>query len=244
MVNKKLYENYHKHLRLQKKVIGVNDFTYRNILSSIDKYIPKYGTVLDIGSATGTISFYLANRGLNVTGLELSKNAVKYANLNKSKLHINNVNFINSSIERYRVTSKYSLITCFEVLEHIKYDKIILRKIRGAMNKESILAISVPSKNAPLYRLGLLRTFDHKVGHLRRYSMVDIEKILLDANFRIIKKIHSEGVLRNALFTNRYLGKLIKITKIKLFNNLISSADEFLRKLIGESQLILICVKN
>lgn len=123
MTNKKLYEKYHGNIKLQKRVITINDFTYRNILNRIIGYIPTRGEVLDIGSATGTLSFFFSSKGLRVDGIELSKNAVKYANLNKNVLGLRNINFINTSVEKFRTNKKYNMITCFEVLEHLKDDK-------------------------------------------------------------------------------------------------------------------------
>lgn len=244
MVNKNLYEKYHKNLKLHKKIISENDFTYRNIIGRISKYIPNKGTVLDIGSATGTMSFYLASKNLKVVGLELSKNAIKYANLNKTRLSIKNVNFVNSSVEKYNKNTKYDFITCFEVLEHIEDDKLLIARIYKYMTDNAVLAVSVPSLNAPLYRLGLLSKFDKNVGHLRRYSMSRITKLLHDHGFKILSKHKDEGILRNILFTNKMAGMLIKLTRFEVFNSIISQLDAISLFLFGESQLILICKKD
>jgi len=113
----------------------------------------KGNKVLDIGSAAGTLSFYFASKGLNVDGVELSKNACRHANINKHNLSIKNVKFINTSIESYSTNKKYDLATCFEVLEHLENELFILSKIYKMMKPISIFAISVPSIEAPLYKL-------------------------------------------------------------------------------------------
>lgn len=244
MKDKSLYEKYHQNIKLQKRIISLHDFTYKNTLDRINKYIPTSGNALDIGSAVGTISFYLGSKGLNVDGIEVSRHAVKYANLNKQIFKLNNVNFVNSSIENYKTSKKYDLITCFEVLEHLKNDSNCLKKITKYMNKDSILAISVPSINAPLYKLGLLNGFDKKVGHLRRYQMSKIKSLLDNTGFIIIEKFKSEGIIRSILFTNKILGIFIKFTKIKILNNIITFIDNLTISIFGESQLILICKKK
>lgn len=244
MNSKSLYEKYHHNIKLQKRIIFFHDFTYRNTLIKINKYIPASGNVLDIGSATGTISFYLGSKGLNIDGIELSRHAVKYANLNKQILKLNNVNFVNSSIENYKTSKKYDLITCFEVLEHLKNDRMNLIKINKFMNKNAILAISVPSLNAPLYKLRLLNKFDEKVGHLRRYQMNEIKSILYATGFNVIEEFKTEGILRSLLFTNKLFGFFIKFTRFKIINNLISYIDNYTISIFGESQLILICKKK
>lgn len=243
MTSNLLYESYHKKIKLQKRIISVKDFTYKNILSKVVRYIPKSVNALDIGSATGTVSFFLASKGLRVDGIELSSNAVRYANLNKVHFSLSNVNFINTSIEKYKSSKKYDLITCFEVLEHIKDDKKCLEKISNYMDKRSILMISVPSKNAPLYKLGLLEYFDRRVGHLRRYSIDDLRNILNLTGFDIINEYKTEGLFRNLMFTNNLFSFLIKFTRFTFINNLISFIDNKSIAFFGESQLILVCKK-
>jgi 2-polyprenyl-3-methyl-5-hydroxy-6-metoxy-1,4-benzoquinol methylase len=242
LMNKRsLYEKYHKSIRIQKKIITLHNFTYKNTLIRINNYIPASGNVLDIGSATGTISFYLGSKGLDVDGIELSRHAVKYANLNKQIFKLNNVNFVNSSIENYKANKKYDLITCFEVLEHLKNDRKNLTKINGYMNKDAILAISVPSFNAPLHKLGLLKKFDKRVGHLRRYKIEEIKNLLNETGFNIIEVFKTEGVLRSLLFTNNTFGFFVKFTRFKIINDLFTFIDNLTVSIFGESQLILVC---
>lgn len=244
MLNRVLYQKYHSKIKLQKRVIRDNDFTYRNIIGSLNQLLHPGDKALDIGSATGTLSFYVASKGLSVDGIELSKNAYLYAKANKKKLDIKNVKFINNSIESYSTNKKYNLITCFEVLEHLENELTVLSKVNKMMDTNSIFAISVPSKNAPLYRLGLLNNFDKRVGHLRRYSLNEIRLRVNRAGFNVIRSFRYEGVLRNTLFTNKFLGQMIRLTKLNFINNLITEIDNIFLKLFGESQIVLICNKK
>ncbi len=54
--------------------------------------------VLDLGSGTGKNSFFLAERGALVTGIELSGVAIKFANERKTELGLEQVSFINGNI--------------------------------------------------------------------------------------------------------------------------------------------------
>ncbi len=244
MLSNALYENYHKGIKLQKYIVSETDFTYKNILSKISKYVLVGGNALDVGSATGTVSFFLASLGANVDGVELSKTAVKKAKLNKIIFSLKNVNFINSSFEKYEANKKYNLVTCLEVLEHLVNVDACLQKINKFMLKNSILIVSVPSKNAPLYKLGLLNSFDKKVGHLRRYSMREIRKVLNRSEFIILEQYKTEGILRNLLFTNNFLGIFIRSMKFSVLSRFFSFLDDKTIPLFGESQLILICKKR
>lgn len=244
MLNTLLYENYHSSVRKQHKVIENDDFTYQHLISFIEKYIPYNGKILDIGSATGTLSIYFASLGLTVDGLELSKNAINIANINKKILKIKNVTFLNDSIEEFVTHKKYDLIVCFEVLEHIQDDKKCLIKISKLLVDHGVLAISVPSKNAPLFKMGLLTKFDKKVGHLRRYSLFEIKNLLNSIGIRVIDVKKSEGLLRNILYTNKIMGYFIKLMKIKIIKHIFNLLDQITRVLFGESQVILICRKK
>lgn len=244
MVNPALYQNYHLKIKLHKRIIFDDDFTYRNIIGCIRYFLLKDINVLDIGSATGTLSLYFASKRSNVVGVELSKNAYRYANLNKKNLDIENVKFVNTSIENYKTNKKYDLVTCFEVLEHLEDDLSILIKINSMMRLSSMLAISVPSKNAPLYKLNLLYYFDKRVGHLRRYSLSEIKDKINKSGFKVIQHYKKEGILRNILFTNNFFGQIIKFTKFNSINHLITWLDNIFLKLFGESQIILICKKK
>lgn len=244
MQNELLYQKYHSKIKLQKRIISENDFTYRNIIESLADMISKNKYLLDIGSATGTLSFYFASKGVIVDGVELSKNAYRFAIFNRENLKIKNVKFINTSIENYKTNKKYDFVTCFEVLEHLEDDVLILNKINTFMKPKAILIVSVPSKNAPLYRLGLLNKFDSKVGHLRRYSVDEIKVKLNKAKYQVIREFKCEGVVRNLIFTNTFFSPLVRLARLSLVNYIITKFDDISLKIFGESQIILVCKKK
>jgi hypothetical protein len=103
--------------------------------------------------------------------------------------------------------------------------------------------LTTPSKDAPLYRMGLLTKFDNEVGHLRRYTQYDVELLLKNSGFKIIKKSKTEGIFRNLLYTNKFLGQLIRVIRGP-FVSIFHFIDEISVKLFGESDLIFIAQKN
>ena len=68
---------YHQKTKAQHKIIDEGNFTYRVILSIINKYLKGTKKVLDIGCGAGTLDFYLANKGHNVTGIDISEKAIE-----------------------------------------------------------------------------------------------------------------------------------------------------------------------
>ena len=77
---------------------------------------------LDLGSGTGIFSRQLAKISKKVIGIEISKEMIRNA------YKINNIKYINSSVNNLKINKKFDLITsasCFHWFDNIKIKKII-----------------------------------------------------------------------------------------------------------------------
>jgi len=243
--SKKVHEKYHKKTKPQDKIIAKNNFTYKIILPILDKYVNTTNKkILDIGCGSGTLSLYLASKGNTVHGIDISKRAVYTSNKSAKELGLKNVSFEVLDFPRDKLRpNNYDVILLLEVIEHIEEDARALQLLYSRLNTNGILILSTPSKNAPLYRLGLTKDFDKRVGHLRRYR----EKELLDqikyAGFNIIEIKKNEGILRNFLYTNSIAGNAIRFIKFFIVD-LISYLDNLSMLIFGESDFIVIAKKS
>lgn len=233
-----LYENYHKVSSIPKKIISENNFTYRNIIRVIKKY-NKGKRVLDIGSGVGTLDFYLASKGKSVTGIELSKGAVEVANKSARALNLRkSTKFIRGNFLKETLKDKYDLVICSEVLEHLTDDSGALRKISNLVQKEGFIILTVPSVNAPLYKMGLADKFDKRVGHKRRYSYRELKRLVENNGFKVIYKDNREGIIRNSLFIFTFGKYVVRIAnKSKIFSALIELIDNITIPLFGGSNI-------
>jgi 2-polyprenyl-3-methyl-5-hydroxy-6-metoxy-1,4-benzoquinol methylase len=241
------YDTFHRKSVATRGIISKSNFTYYYFLRVLKDAINisnKNVQILDIGCGIGTIDLYLANMGFYVTGIDISKKAIQIAK--KNSLTSNLKKFLSYYVKDIQSTvtkkNKYEIIICSEVLEHTKNDKSIIKKLKVSLKKNGILIISVPSINAPLYKLGKLTQFDKEVGHLRRYSAWDLESLLTSEKFKIITIKKTEGLIRNLLFTNNKLSFIIKFIKgplVYIFH-LIDRLSIFL---FGESQLFIVAKK-
>ena len=56
-----------EHTRLER-----HQLEYELTLRYLDRYLPKEGTILEIGPATGRYTLFMAQRGLQITAVDLS----------------------------------------------------------------------------------------------------------------------------------------------------------------------------
>jgi 2-polyprenyl-3-methyl-5-hydroxy-6-metoxy-1,4-benzoquinol methylase len=241
------YDKFHNKSASSLNIINSNNFTYYYIIKTLNEVVKSYKKnvhILDVGCGTGAIDLYLANLGFKVTGFDISKKAIDIANKNSN---LNNfkkfpsfyTKDIQSAIPK---KDKYEIIICSEVLEHIKNDSNVIKKLKTSLKKGGSLIITVPSSNAPLYRLGKLSEFDKEVGHLRRYLISDLRSILTKEKLKIVKVRKTEGLARNLLYTNNKINFIIKFIKGPLVN-LFHLMDKVSVILFGESQIIIVAKK-
>lgn len=245
MSSRRIHENYHKNTTSQKKVIDDKNFTYRLLLKVLNKKISSGKLkVLDIGCGAGTICFYLANKGHKVTGIDISQKAVNECRTSAKRLGIKNVDFIRLDFPKENLRNKkYDIVILTEVIEHIENDNLALKEILKLLKSNGLLILSTPSIDAPLNRLGLTKEFDNRVGHLRRYSLLNLKKLLRTSSFRIEEIERTEGIIRNFLFVNPFAGKLVRIIN-HFGSDFVTYIDNVSLKLFGESNYIIVAQKQ
>lgn len=242
---RKINESYHEADKLQKKVITPKNYTYRVLVSVLDKYIKGKKEVLDLGSGVGTLDFYLALKGKKIIGVDESLIAVNMAKNNSQVLDVDkNITYIRKNILNYKSEKKFDAVLLFEVIEHLPDDKKALVLTKGLLKKEGLLFLSTRSINAPLSRIGLTRKHDERVGHLRRYTLGGLRKKLEDLNFKIIYKTKTEGFSKELLFSYPFGAPIIRAAnKFAVVSDVLNFIDILLLKLFGESQIIIVAKK-
>jgi len=236
------YEEFHKTTLSQTHLISGNNFTYRIILNVVNKYLESPKKILDIGCGAGTLSLYLASKGNDINGIDISSKAIKRCKESAQYLKIKNASFKRMNFPNQIPNLKYDFIICSEVIEHLKNDNMALNRIFDMLKPKGIAIISTPSQNAPLHRWGLVHGFDKRVGHLRRYKIDDLEKKCKSVGFIVLETRKTEGIVRNFLFLNSLAGKFVRFIKF-FISDIVTYVDNISLKFLGESQIFIVVQK-
>ncbi len=176
--------------------------------------------VLDIGCWTGQFEQLIQKHTKSITGVDPNKKAISFA-----KKHIKNAKFVVSTAEKLPFKkNRFDTVTIMDVIEHVPVGEElqVLLEIKRVLKTKGTLILSTPSRHPisilldPAYFL---------IGH-RHYSIEGLEKLLLEAGFKI-KTFKHVGNIWELLFHNLEL--LLKHTiKVSI------SKPKWLEKQINE----------
>lgn len=139
MINqvRKFYDNY-----LEKLAVKNNRHSW--VLYSLDRFIPKDTTVLDIGCGTGITSKHLARDGRSVIAVDLSPKLIEYA-----KEHNNHegVSYMSGDICEIEFSEKFDAIVMVDVLEHILSESIpaLFNVLSSVSHETTRIYLNIPS---------------------------------------------------------------------------------------------------
>lgn len=137
--------------------------------------------ILDIGCGIGNKTLILANHFPNckVLGIDFSKEAIHFA---QNYYPNNNIHFeCCDATFLDKNESQYSLVSLFEVIEHIQNWEAFLETICKVSNK--YVLISTPT--------GKMRSYEKKLGHYRNFQKGQIENHMKTLGYKPIKVFYA-----------------------------------------------------
>lgn len=241
----RINESYHRGDKPQKRIITRRNYTYRTLVELLDKYIKGKNNILDLGSGVGTLDFYLASKGNHVVGVDQSKIAINMAIKNARLLGVEkNIAYFQKDILKFESKEKFDAVILFEVIEHLPDDSKAIIKAKELLKRNGLIFISTRASNAPLTRIGLTKKHDIRVGHLRRYTLEGLVKIILNAGLKSIYKSKSDGFSKELLFSFPFGAPFIRVAnRFEIVSDVLTFFDKMLMKLFGESQVIIVARK-
>jgi SAM-dependent methyltransferase len=144
----------------------------------------KNSPLLDIGCGSGNFLSHAQN-WFKVTGIDISKEAIKLAKANapKAELYVRSI----YQLSHFKKAS-FKVITCFDVLEHVVAHPAIFSQIRELLTPEGIFIMAAPN----LHSIGLKFRQENwlnfrEPSHLALYDAQEWGFILKTAGFVPIK---------------------------------------------------------
>ncbi len=154
--------------------------TYENTLKFV-----QGKKVLDYGCGSGYGTYMLSETADKITGVDISSEAIDYAQKNYTKENLNFLTLSELSDE------KFDVITSFQVIEHVYNDKEYVQKLKTLLNTNGVLIISTPDKTDRLFPY-IQKPWN--IFHIKEYDSGGLNK-LLKKYFQDVEilKIGSDG---------------------------------------------------
>ena len=125
----------------------------------IDQRSPLAGKrVLDIGCGGGILCEALAQRGADVTGIDMADNSLKVAKLHSLDSGLS-INYQLTTAEEFASNTAiepFDMITCLEMLEHVPDPSSIINACQTLLKPEGDLFLSTINRNPKSYMLAIL----------------------------------------------------------------------------------------
>jgi ubiquinone/menaquinone biosynthesis C-methylase UbiE len=158
----------------------------------------KEKSVLEIGCGNGDLSISLAQKGLKVTGLDISKKMIGNAQRKSEDNNLTDIRFIQKDFLSYETDEKfdYVILAYFlnvfpdertvkevmkKVISHLKPDGYIL--IADELNPKNIVLSSIVN----ILRIPVFMFFQVTTG-MKYHRIHDIDKILRELDVEIIEE--------------------------------------------------------
>lgn len=192
------------------------DLRYYDSSKNWDKFDPKWAVidaikegenVLDVGCSYGDLGSQLKNKKCSVDGVEMYEPAIKEAVKVLDNVYPMNLNDMSSM---NNISSKYSVITFMDVLEHCIEPEIVLKNFKTKLNANGRVYVSVPNiANFQERWAMLMGRFDYK-----KYGVMDETHVRFFTKATALKLVNSSFSnvkIIKATPRHRYLSRFVNL---------------------------------
>jgi SAM-dependent methyltransferase len=166
-----------------------------------DPLAPRGGELLDIGCGTGNFLAGARDRGYGVTGIELDRNAARFA---KERIGLQRVFPVTiAEFAEKHAGERFHVVTFFEVLEHQAAPAEFLQKVKVCVRPGGMIALSVPNRERWLTGPDVL---DYPPNHFLRWNAGALRRFLSAQGFEILSmREQPAGIAHTAQMINMAL---------------------------------------
>lgn len=152
--------------------------------------------ILDVGCGGGLLCEPLSRLGGDVTGIDVSENAIITAKQHASKMGLK-INYICTSLEELNLKKDFDLIIASEVIEHVLDRKYFLKMIRKISSNKTSFIFTTINKSIPSLLFGKFAA--EYILNLIPKGTHDWEKFVTP------QKLYLEA-LENGIYLNNFSG--------------------------------------
>jgi 2-polyprenyl-3-methyl-5-hydroxy-6-metoxy-1,4-benzoquinol methylase len=174
--------------------------------------------VLDLASAQGTFGLLLAERGYDVTAVDIHPDFLKYA---KKKHTHGEFKTVQANLMEFRDPERFDCILAGEIIEHVAYPDQLLRSVAENLRPGGVCVLTTPngadfSSKLPTYKQvtnleELIPRQFHWGDHLFLYTTDELRELVERAGMEVLfqEKYHSAYV--SQIKGARYLLPLVAL---------------------------------
>lgn len=124
--------------------------------------------ILDVGCGGGLLSEAMAQRGAQVTGLDLGKETLQVADLHAASCGLS-IRYLCESAEAHALHAAgvYDVVTCMEMLEHVPEPDGVLRALCSLVKPGGEVFVSTLNRNLKAFLLAIVGA-EYVMGLLER----------------------------------------------------------------------------
>lgn len=104
------------------------------------------GRILDCGCGTGWTSLFLARAGYEVTGLDISEDAVAMAQSLAVEAAVENVRFVAADYERFQADGEFDCVLFYDALHHAEDEMAAVRAAFRALRPGGLMIAIEPGE--------------------------------------------------------------------------------------------------
>ena len=140
----------------------VNKDNMKIMYNKAREYAGYGNNLLDLYCGTGTIGIYLKDNFKHIDGIEINKDSIKNANINKKLNNINNIKFTSGDAS---------------IAKNNNYDVIIVDPPRSGLSKKVINFLNKSNAKRIVYISCNPKTLKRDIDLLNKYKMIKLEII-------------------------------------------------------------------
>jgi len=147
----------------------------------------REGRLLEVGCGRGVVLDFFARRGFDVTGSDISPEAVALVDRKGYSSFVHD-------LEADDILDRYEIILCLEVLQQVHNPVAVLEKLKGALSDNGEMIVSLPNEFHLVSRLRVLTGSSHlghfEHSHIRLFTPNRDRRLFAQAGLEIEEMVY------------------------------------------------------